>query len=274
MCRIAMYKGPAIPISKIVVEPPHSLVRQSYDAREMLSGSSNADGFGIGWYHLNLSEKPAIYRNPAPITTDLNVPNMFNSISGEIILAHVRGASDGMPVSWTNTHPFSYHQFLFMHNGSVDEFRTQIYPDFFPLIRPSVWGCIKGNTDSEHVFGLWLSNLDENRLKDGDAFTLKEKTDALKKTILQLEELAAIKKTDIVLNIGLTDGHDLVAVRHHFGKRKATLYYLENAEDFSGGHLVASEKLFDDPNWKMIPEKSFLTIDRQNRLRIEPVHAD
>lgn len=273
MCRIALYKGSAIPISKVVVDPPHSLIRQSFDAREMLSGSSNADGFGIGWYHSTLSEKPAIYRNPMPITTDLNVPSMCGGISGEIILAHVRGASEGMPVSWTNTHPFSYRQYLFMHNGAIDEFRTQIYPEFVPLIRPFVWDTIKGNTDSEHVFGLWLSHLDENRLKTGDIFSLAEKIEALRQTIRQLEKLAEAQKTDIVLNIGLTDGRDVIATRHHFGKRKATLYYLENCEALQGGHLVASEKLFEDPHWAMVPEKSILTINHENRLRIEPVHA-
>ncbi|MBX7153040.1 ergothioneine biosynthesis protein EgtC [bacterium] len=272
MCRFAIYKGPSIALSKIVVDPPHSLVRQSFDAREMLSGSSNSDGFGIGWYQSALSEKPALYRNPSPITTDLNVP-MLRGISGEIILAHVRGASDGMPVSWTNTHPFSYQQFLYMHNGSVDEFRTQIYPEFISLISPFVWNIIKGNTDSEHVFGLWLSRLNENRLKAGDNFSLTEKIESLRQTIRELEKLADKKRTDIVLNIGLTDGRDVIATRHHFGNRKATLYYLENSDSFPNGYVIASEKLFDDPHWKAVPEKSILTIDQQNRLRIEPVHA-
>lgn len=97
MCRLVIYKGPALPISKILLEPPHSLFKQSYEAKEMLSGHLNADGFGIGWYNPELGSAPALYTNTQPIWHDMNLPRMMNKISSRIIFGHVRGASDACP---------------------------------------------------------------------------------------------------------------------------------------------------------------------------------
>lgn len=265
MCRLVIYKGPAIPISKLALGPPHSIFKQSYDAKEMLSGRLNADGFGFGWYNNALDSSPAVYTNTKAIWHDVNVPRMMNKISSELIFAHVRGASDGMPVTLTNTHPFCYQNFLFMHNGSVDDFRTKIFPEIPNDIHPSLWDHIKGNTDSEHIFGLWLSflNAANNR-----TFTLNEQVNALRKTILYLEIIANKKKIDMVLNIGISDGINVIATRHHFGSRKATLYYIDNSSTFPGAKIIASEKLDDEPNWKTVPERSLVTIDANNKLKI------
>lgn len=267
MCRLVLCKGPAVPISKIVLEPPHSLFKQSYDAKEMLSGSMNADGYGIGWYNPPLGTTPALYTQTQPIWHDANLPRMMDKISSGIILAHVRGASDGMPVTTTNTHPFAYKNFLFMHNGSIDHFRATIFSELAPNIHTALWDHIKGNTDSEHVFGLWLSYLDA---PNKERCTLSEQVQALRKTISFLEALAGRKKIDAVLNLGISDGINVMATRYHFGKRKASLYYIENAATFPASTIIASEKLDDDTNWKPVPERSIVTIDEKNTLTILP----
>ena len=50
MCRHLAYVGRPLALADIVLAPPHSLVVQSYAARELLRGSISADGFGIGWF--------------------------------------------------------------------------------------------------------------------------------------------------------------------------------------------------------------------------------
>lgn len=267
MCRLVIYKGPALPISKILLEPPHSLFKQSYEAKEMLSGHLNADGFGIGWYNPELGSAPALYTNTQPIWHDMNLPRMMNKISSRIIFGHVRGASDGMPVTSTNTHPFCYKNFLFMHNGAVDDFRAKIFPQIASRIDPLLWDHIKGNTDSEHVFGLWLTFL--NAPRDG-SFTLHEQVNALHDTVAFLESVAEKEQIDMVLNIGISDGNTILATRYHFGKRKATLYYIEDSMEFPQAKIIASEKLDDNSNWKMVPERSMVTIDGSNTLKIIP----
>jgi len=47
MCRFAAYLGPEIFISSLVTEPHHSIIHQSYHAKERIE-PLNGDGFGIG----------------------------------------------------------------------------------------------------------------------------------------------------------------------------------------------------------------------------------
>ncbi len=50
MCRHLAYLGPEEPLGRVLVEPPHSLFRQSWAPRRQRYGTVNADGFGVGWY--------------------------------------------------------------------------------------------------------------------------------------------------------------------------------------------------------------------------------
>ena len=50
MCRLLAYAGAPLPADVPVFSGDHSLVRQSYAPREMLSGQVNADGHGVAWY--------------------------------------------------------------------------------------------------------------------------------------------------------------------------------------------------------------------------------
>ena len=48
MCRHLAYLGPAVPLAALLLDPPHSLLRQSWAPRDMRGGGSvNADGFGV-----------------------------------------------------------------------------------------------------------------------------------------------------------------------------------------------------------------------------------
>lgn len=264
MCRLVLYKGPAISLGHLLHTPKHSIIKQSYEAREMLRGTTNEDGFGLAWYAPHWSDEPAVYRSIQPISNDVNMHTMAGKISSDIILAHVRGASEGMPVAITNTHPFSWQRYAFMHNGAVDEFRSRFFPELFNDIHPSLWPHIKGNTDSEHVFGLWLSylGLDKNA-------SLHEQVSALRRTFQRLESIAQTQNLDIVLNIGISDGQNIIAARFHYGSRKATLYYNDHLTLFPDAVMIASEAQTDDAGWKPVPERSILTITSNNILHIE-----
>jgi glutamine amidotransferase len=51
MCRHLGYIGPAMPVSALVLDPEHSLLRQSWAPADMRHGGTiNADGFGVGWF--------------------------------------------------------------------------------------------------------------------------------------------------------------------------------------------------------------------------------
>jgi hypothetical protein len=44
------YLGPPVRLSALLLDPPHSLLRQSWEPRRQRYGRMNADGFGVGWY--------------------------------------------------------------------------------------------------------------------------------------------------------------------------------------------------------------------------------
>src|SRR3954451_22821241 len=66
MCRHLAYVGPPEPLGRILVEPPHSLYRQSWAPRRQRHGTVIADGFGAAWY-ADVDPVPARYRRAGPI---------------------------------------------------------------------------------------------------------------------------------------------------------------------------------------------------------------
>src|SRR5690606_29322316 len=50
VCRLTAYLGEPVAASTLVFGGSHPLFRQSWAPRELLSGSVNADGYGVVWY--------------------------------------------------------------------------------------------------------------------------------------------------------------------------------------------------------------------------------
>ncbi|WP_414514874.1 hypothetical protein [Nostoc sp. PCC 9305] len=73
MCRLLANLGSPISLEHLLYKPEHSLIVQSYQPREMISGVVNADGFGVGWYHNQKDTNPFIYKNTLPIWNDINL---------------------------------------------------------------------------------------------------------------------------------------------------------------------------------------------------------
>jgi len=61
VCRIAGYFGPPVRLSQLLNEPPHSLERQSRNAREMADSTVAGDGWGIGWVPAGDAPKPGVF---------------------------------------------------------------------------------------------------------------------------------------------------------------------------------------------------------------------
>jgi glutamine amidotransferase len=49
MCRHLAYLGPPVPLGRLLLDPPHGLLHQSWAPRRQRNGALNADGFGVGW---------------------------------------------------------------------------------------------------------------------------------------------------------------------------------------------------------------------------------
>ncbi|MGD8935613.1 MAG: class II glutamine amidotransferase, partial [Thiogranum sp.] len=160
MCRIAAYLGETIALEKFLLEPPHSLLVQGWAPRELRYARLNADGFGFSWY--TEDGRPAVYVNPAPIWTDPNLPHLAHGLSSDLWLASVRSASPGNPVNHANTQPFVDAEFLFDHNGLIDDFHSKVRQRLVADIDAAYLPPILGNTESEYLFAALRQLLNEN----------------------------------------------------------------------------------------------------------------
>ncbi|MEV6703484.1 class II glutamine amidotransferase, partial [Streptomyces sp. NPDC051453] len=85
MCRQLAYLGPSAPLGDVLVTPPHSLLRQSWEPRRQRHGTVNADGFGVGWY-ADGDPVPARYRRAGPIWGDQSFADLARVVRSGAVL--------------------------------------------------------------------------------------------------------------------------------------------------------------------------------------------
>ena len=122
MCRFVLYLGPRTRLSSLIVDPNHSLIRQSVHSAER-EEPLNGDGFGIGWYANELAPEPAVFRSITPAWNNRNLQNLARVVASDCVLAHVRAATQSSGVNEANCHPFRWRRYLCMHNGDIGDFR-------------------------------------------------------------------------------------------------------------------------------------------------------
>lgn len=240
MCRLAAYIGPPTSLASIVLDPPHSLMHQSYAPRYQTRGRVNADGFGVGWYAPDVRSEPARYRSAFPIWGDASFASFAPVVRTAALLASVRSATPPNPIEPSGVAPYTSGRWLFAHNGVVEGFRVGsdgregVRAQLSGLVSSARLSGIDGASDSELLFALILDHLDAG---DDPAGALR----------------AAVSKTRRVapasLNMILTDGtlvHATVSGESLFSRTTA------------GATTIASEPLDDDSSWEKLPDDSLI----------------
>jgi glutamine amidotransferase len=241
MCRWIAYRGETVPLERYVTEPTHSLVVQSLKALESI-GSTNGDGFGLGWY--GERQDPGLYREVRPAWSDENLRHLCRHIQSRLFFAHVR-ASTGTPTTRPNCHPFAHGRWMFMHNGQIGDW-SLIRRSVEALIPDEFYKSRIGTTDSEAVF---LAMLGAGIDADPIGATVR--------TIATLNRIVLASGTHEPLRYtaALSDGHTLYAFRYANNDTANTLYYRET----DGNVVVVSEPLDRQPgNWKPVPPNHWI----------------
>ena len=248
MCRLAAYLGKEIPLSCLISEPNHSLYKQSWQAQEMSYAELNADGFGFGWY--GKQKKAGVYRNAAPIWADSNLGDLATALRAKLWLAMVRSATPGCSYSARASQPFKHKNFLFMHNGFIDNMGG-IRKKLAGLLSSDSMALIAGVSDSEYLFALFCEQLK----KTGDIRS------ALRQTLMWCADNFSSSNVSM-LNIIVSDGKKLCASRFAIHEKGPSLYLNCKKEPGfpEGSCLLASERFSKSGNWKPLPANSLLTI--------------
>lgn len=279
MCRLLLYAGPVLPLSKLITEPEHSLIHQSTDAR-LWREPLNGDGFGMAWYVPSISEHPARFRSVHPAWSSANLREIARVSASGMVLAHVRAATGGLPVTETNCHPFLNGHLAFMHNGSIADFARHKRA-IQQRLSDEAFTSILGSTDSEHLFALAADAL--ARASSSDPLT--RLGEALESTIAQLVEITGKTTEPSYLNLVISDGHRAAATRfatagenHSLHLNRGRAYVCENgacrmvdAPSEDQAFLIASEPLSGEASWEVIPENSLVLLDPEHGVTIRPL---
>ena len=119
MCRHLGWLGQPRTLAELVLEPPSSLLVQSYAPRRQRHGTVNADGWGVGFWAPG-SAGPARWRSARPLWGDASFASVAPVLSSGCVVAAVRSATVGMPIEESAAAPFTDGRWLLSHNGRVD----------------------------------------------------------------------------------------------------------------------------------------------------------
>jgi glutamine amidotransferase len=197
-------------------------------------GTINADGFGVGWF-TSQEQTPIRYRRSLPLWADAGLPALAAATRTGAVLAAVRSATVGMPVTETAAAPFAEGPWLFSHNGRIAGWPDSVTGPAAALpVRDLI--TLDAPTDSALLWALVRA-----RLRAG------ERPDAALGGVVAAVAAAAPGSR---LNLLLTDGESIAATTcgHALSWRRTP----------DSGVLVASEPLDDDPGWQPVPECSLL----------------
>ena len=286
MCRFVLYLGPPITLSSLITEPEHSIINQSFQSRER-EEPLNGDGFGVVWYVPGISREAAQFRSITPAWNNQNLRHLARITRSSCVLAHVRAATPGLPVTETNTHPFVWRRYACMHNGEVAGF-AGIKRALLGRLGEDAYRMIEGTTDSEHVFALFLERLLRDAPGDEQEGAEPRMATALSgalRDVLALGVMAGIREPS-TLNVAVADGERAVVCRFTDGDEPSApslhvhvgrSYVCEDGacrmlDPGEGGHavLVASEPLSTDPGWSVVPPNHMVVVGADRSVDVRP----
>jgi len=163
-----------------------SFLQQSHHTQKNTPGinsisdhNNHMDGYGFAGFNEE-TDRWNIYKSVSVYHKDID-HNKFISrfIRYSFVIGHIRNSSNvkHIPLSqvntYENTHPFYYRNQVFFHNGTIIGFHEKI-DVLLAAIDSDLRKHIRGNTDTELVFYLFLSNIRKiSKLKQDNPTVLR-----------------------------------------------------------------------------------------------------
>ncbi|POX52848.1 class II glutamine amidotransferase [Streptomyces sp. Ru72] len=235
------------------------------DAPDSLSDQSRRDPDGTGLGYFRPDGSPQVHKAPIAAYADRAFAEEARRVESVTFLAHVRFASTG-DLQLRNTHPFEQEGRLFAHNGVIEGLDT------LDNHLGSDRTLVKGDTDSERFFALITREIEHH---GGDICA----------GIRHAAQWVARNLPVYALNVVLTTPDELWALRY---PETHKLYVLQRPVgghhgtrhlDHSGSHghmrvhstdlayhaavVIASERMDDNPNWRLMEPGELLHVDRR-----------
>lgn len=282
MCRLFGFRARApSAVHRSLVLESNALMRQS---------RAHPDGWGVAWY---VDGQPLLARKAMSAFADADFQQLCQFVSSDTVIAHVRKASVGALVA-DNTHPFSHGSWTFAHNGHLPGFEQKKSRFEAPIDEPRR-AAMRGDTDSERMFALFLSELARRRPVLSDAsISVADVQQALERALAHVDETCADEPDAPACNVVISNGRLLVAYRRgrplHFSTHKRRCPERDTCRAFAGrcespappgaeiSHLVvSSEPLGDQDVWQELADGELVAVDDHMRLHrhvLPPLRPD
>lgn len=247
MCRFVAYVGESLSPALLVFGGEHSLYHQSWDPRELLSGSVNADGYGVVWYH---EGRPRRMAHAGPIWHDDELENTLGAISSTCVIAALRNATVGQPVDRAGLLPLVHDRFAFVLNGFVPDFHAGHMRALRSELSDDLYSALRGSSDAETLFLMALSFVEAGA-------GLSEALEAVARVVA-----LRVGQSEAQLNMVMTDGESLGVLRSSTVVRTNSLYTSSSLPFADGGVVLATEPLDQSADWT--------PVSGQHRLEIGP----
>jgi predicted glutamine amidotransferase len=281
MCRFVLYVGPSIRLSALLTEPSHSLIRQSFEAKERPE-PLNGDGFGVAWYAPEEDDKPALFRSVTPAWNNRNLLHLSRVVRSPCVLAHVRAAT-ATGVMEANCHPFVHRHYAFMHNGDVEGFGG-LRRKLLSTLSDESFRLIEGSTDSEHLFAVFLDELEQ--VTDAPPDSAARLAKALRRTVQRVRALQQAEDPGLhaYINCAVTDGHRAVVVRYSSDEAYCDTLYVNTgrryvcedgvcrmieSDEKDRTVIISSEALSDEATWSLLPTNHLGVIGEDRRFSVQ-----
>lgn len=238
-------------------------------------GADRVDGWGIGSYQFG---EVLLRKRPTDPREAVKLLDVIRDLRTGCTLAHVRTATVG-PRSIDNTHPFRHHQWLFAHAGTLPRF-AEVRRALLAEVPEHLTRTLRGDTDSEVLFALYLSALYRTGLLDDPDLDRSVIMACLGEAIDVVDRVCG---PDAGLNLIVTHGRAMVALR-----RGAPMSYTRRhgirdcavcrkPPEISGREarridhetlryvVIAGDAAVTAPGWHEVPESprgTFLAVDR------------
>ncbi|MEE9382992.1 MAG: class II glutamine amidotransferase [Nannocystaceae bacterium] len=183
MCRLFGFRSATESrVHRSLISADNALVQQS---------DRHPDGWGVAYF---VCGAPHVIKSVNSAVSD----QLFHRVSGvatsNTVLAHLRKATQG-DLSIVDTHPFQYGTWIFAHNGNIADFGRLRAP-LLAQIHPDLRRYILGNTDSEVVFYLLLTNMRQRASLESAEYPVGKLAAAIRETVGQVCELAGTLHPD------------------------------------------------------------------------------
>lgn len=257
MCRALLYLGEPVLLDNLLYQPDSALVRQSTMPRML--HMLNLAGFGLrAWDRAShRPDQPYAYGSASLPVFDRNLKNLAEKVRAACVLGHVRGVaySTSVDISLQNVHPFQFEglPWALAHNGDLAGI-AEMKPLLARHVKPRFLPQIRGTTDSEWIYALFVSQLKDPTRPAGEAevFSSLEKTLSL---IREARDALGISLSSSV-NLFIANGTQLAALRYCFDfgcyrTDDAARVHEANLAYLSLWYTLGRDYALHDGEWKM-----------------------